>query len=256
MIQGHLSTTHGCWLAYSDMTFCGVFIPRSRWISYPQPRPSHSASMHSSLVTTNLVLCVLTARCQHSMQLDNQPAMHATAQSTARPFSHSSPDSNILDNGPTCSLLLSPTMIWSNLGDLLPFLRAGGLALIFTSRLVLLVEDNSNDSTVLSEQQSQLTSYQRPKVGQSEKEREWSTRSQSSYYGYSSVQRNITGSPATITVTALASHPSARCFQNGYLVRWSYQPSYICAPRPPISLTLDLIAVPPSLMSPLPTQAP
>jgi len=34
------------------------------------------------------------------------------------------------------------------LGDLLPFLHVGGLALIFTSLLVLLVEDNSSDSRV------------------------------------------------------------------------------------------------------------
>jgi len=54
-------------------------------------------------------------------------------------------------------------MIRSNLGDLLPFLR-GGLGLIFTSRLVLLVGGNSNDSTVLGEQQSQLTSYQPQKL--------------------------------------------------------------------------------------------
>ena len=74
--------------------------------------------------------------------------------------------------------LVEPLPAPDILGDLLPFLRAGGLALIFTSLPVLLVEDNSNDSTVLSEQQSQLTSYQRRKVGLGEKEREWSMRSQ------------------------------------------------------------------------------
>jgi len=155
---------------------------------------------------------VLTVRCQHS-----------AAHSRIRPFSRSSPDDSILDNGPSCSLLPSSTMIRSNpdiLGDLLPFLHSGGLALSFTSRLVLLVEDNSNDRTVLGEQQSQLTSYQRPKISQSEKMREWCMRSRSSYNGYLSVQRNVTGSPATITVTALPSHTSARCFRNGYLVRF------------------------------------
>ena len=35
-----------------------------------------------------------------------------------------------------------------------------------------------------------------------------------------------------------------------------YPSSYLCAPRPSISLTLDLIAVPPSPTSPSPTQAP
>jgi len=39
---------------------------------------------------------------------------------------------------------------------LLPFLRAGSRALIFTLHLILLIEHNSNDSTVLGEQQSQL----------------------------------------------------------------------------------------------------
>ena len=73
MIQGHFSTRHG----YSDMTFCSLFIATS----YPHLgrlhfRPiAHSASMHSSLVTTNILHCVLTARCQRSIQLDNQPAM-------------------------------------------------------------------------------------------------------------------------------------------------------------------------------------
>jgi len=42
--------------------------------------------------------------------------------------------------------------------------------------------------------------------GLSETEREWSMRSQSSYYGYSHVQRNVTGSPASVTVTAQPSH--------------------------------------------------
>jgi len=34
-----------------------------------------------------------------------------------------------------------------------------------------------------------------------------------------------------------------------------YSPSHLCAPRPSISLTLDLIALPPSPTSPSPTQA-
>jgi len=72
---------------------------------------------------------------------------------------------------PTCSVTF-----W----DLLPILCACSLALIFTSLLVLLVEDNSNDSTVFGEQQSQLTSYQRREVSRSEKERHWPMGSQSS----------------------------------------------------------------------------
>jgi hypothetical protein len=43
-------------------------------------------------------------------------------------------------------------------------------------------------------------------------------RSHSSYYDYSSVQRNVTGSRALVTITRPAT-TSARCFQNSYLVR-------------------------------------
>jgi len=70
-----------------------------------------------------------THRSLPTLHSARQPARYPTAHSTTRPFSYSSPDRNTFDNGPTCSLLLSSTMIWSNLGDLLPFLRAGGLAL-------------------------------------------------------------------------------------------------------------------------------
>jgi len=126
--------------------------------------------------------------------LTRQPARYATAHSTTGPFSHSSPDGNTLDNGPTCSPL---TLVHDDLDEprrpftLPPRLRSRPH---FTSRIVLLVEDNSNDSAVIGEQQSRLTSYQRRKVGLSKKAREWSMRSQSSYYGYLSVQRNVTGS--------------------------------------------------------------
>ena len=78
------------------------------------------------------------------------------------------------------------TMIRSNLSppptfpatfwDLVPFLCAGSLALISTALLILLVEDDSSDSRVHSEQWSHLASHQRRFVGLSEKEREWSTR--------------------------------------------------------------------------------
>jgi len=143
--------------------------------------------MHSSFVTTSLVYCVLTARL-HSAR---QPARYATTYSTTRPFYHSSADRNLLDNGPTYSLLLSsyddqveplhtpdvPATFW----DLAPFFCAGDLALIFTALLALLIEDESSESKVLGEQQLQLTSYQRRLVGLSEKEGESSIRSQSGY---------------------------------------------------------------------------
>jgi hypothetical protein len=45
--------------------------------------------------------------------------------------------------------LTFPATFW----DLVPFLCAGGLTLIFTALLVLLVEDDSNDSKLLGEQQ-------------------------------------------------------------------------------------------------------
>jgi len=144
--------------------------------------------------------------------------------------------------------------------DLLPFLCACGLALIFTSLLVLLVEDSSNDSTVLGVQQSQVTSYQRRNVGLSEKERGWPMGSQSSYYGDSPVLRNATGSPSEVTVTAQPSNHQRPVFPKGLVWYTSialspYSSSHICAPRPSISLILDLIALLPSSTSPSPTQA-
>jgi hypothetical protein len=58
----------------------------------------------------------------------------STSGSLARPFSHSSADRNLLDDSPTCSLLLLPTMIRSaptfpaTFWDLIHFLYAGGHA--------------------------------------------------------------------------------------------------------------------------------
>jgi len=139
---------------------------------------------------------------------------------TTRTFSHSSADSNVLDNGPTCSLLLSPTMIWLNLPP--PILRdflgpptillRRRLALIFTSLLVLLAKDNSNDSKVLGEQQSQFTRYQRRTVGLSEKERKSSMRSQSGYYGHSPVQWNATVPQLRSPLLPRPVSTSAQCF--------------------------------------------
>ena len=49
--------------------------------------------------------------------------------------------------------------------DLVSFRCAGGLALTVPILFVLLTEDDSNDSKVLGEQQSQLTSYRQRFVG-------------------------------------------------------------------------------------------
>ena len=57
------------------------------------------------------------------------------------------------------SNLSPPPTFLATFWDLVPFLCAGGLALIFTALLVLLAEDDSNDSKVLGEQHSQLASY-------------------------------------------------------------------------------------------------
>ena len=166
--------------------------------------PRSIVSKYMSSPCTYYSLCSHSAGCccLSKNKYVRRPAIMSTA---------SSPDGNILDSGATFSLLLSPTILRSNLSppttfSLSPFLHAGRLTLIFTSPHDLLVEDNLSDSTVLSEQQSQLTSYQRRKVGLSEKEREWPIGSQSSYSGDSPVQRNTTGSPAPATVTAQSSH--------------------------------------------------
>jgi hypothetical protein len=111
------------------------------------------------------------------------------------------------------TLNLSPPPTFpATFSDLVPFLCVGGLALIFTALLVLLVDDDSTDCKVLGEQQSQLTSYQWQFVRLSEKEREWPMRSQPNYYGHSPVQTNVTGSPALFTVTAQPSHRQRSVF--------------------------------------------
>jgi len=125
-----------------------------------------------------------------------------------------------------------PATFW----DLVPFFCAGDLALIFTA-LTLLVEDESNDSKVLGEQQSQLTSYQRRFVGLSLKERESTMRSQSSYYGYSPVQPQLR-SPLLRMVFP------KWLFWCASITLGPYSSSYLCAPRPYISLILDLTALP------------
>jgi len=166
---------------------------------------------HSSLVVANIVDHALSPVASVSAR---QSARYAAAHSTTSPDKPILPVTSLQES--TYALLLSPMMIKSNLSppptfpatfwDLVPFLCAGGLALIFTALLVLLVEDDPNDSKGVGEQQSQLATHQRRFVGLSEKEREWSTRLHSSYYGYSPVQKNVTGSPASATVAPKTIH--------------------------------------------------
>jgi len=104
---------------------------------------------------------------------------------------------------------LSRPSFLATLSDLAPILCAGRLALIFTALLFLLIEGDSSDSKALGEQQSQFASHQQRLVGLSEKEREWSMRSHSSYYGYSPVPTDVAGSPASVTVTAQIRPPPA-----------------------------------------------
>jgi len=75
-------------------------------------------------------------------------------------------------------------------------------------------------------------------------------RSQSSYYGYSPVQR-VPQLSVPITVHGV----SKMVIWCAFIVLGPYSSSYLCAPRPSISLILDLIALPPSPTSPSPTQA-
>ena len=73
------------------------------------------------------------------------------------------------------------------------------------------------------------------------------------------VQRNVMGSPASVTVTAQPSHHQCTVFPQrvfgAHISLGPYSSLYLCAPRPSISLILDLMALPPSLTSPSPTQA-
>jgi len=201
------------------------------------------------------------------------PALHSAGQPARYATAHSQQDHSPTDQPTvitsTATYLLTLTLAYDDqveplpapdiLGDLLLFLRASSLALIFNSLLVLPVESNSNDSTVLGEQQSQLTSYQCRKVGLSEKEREWPMGSQLSYGGDSPVQRNSTGPPAAVTVTAQPSHHQHPVFPKrlfgAHLRAWSYSSSCLCAPRPSISLVLDFTAQPRSPTGPSPTHA-
>jgi len=61
------------------------------------------------------------------------------------------------------------------------------------------------------------------------------------------------GSPASVTVTAYG--VSKMVIWCASITLGPYSSSYLCTPRPYISLILDLIALPPSPTSPSPTQA-
>jgi len=164
--------------------------------------------------------------CQYSIQLDNQPSIPLrTQQQDHFPTHHPTVISSTTVSSTTALLSHStlahdvqvePLPAPDILGDLSPFLRAGGLALITTSHLVLLVEDNSNDSTVLGEQQSQLTSYQRRKGGARGKEREWPMGSQSSYLAIL-LSRVMPRVPQLRSLHSPVT-TSAQYFQKGYSV--------------------------------------
>jgi len=136
-----------------------------------------------SLVTTNLAHCT-----------------HATAHSTTRSFSHSSPDRNLLNSDPNHHSHSRPR-------------RSGRVPVPAPNSYPFSASAVSPSSSLCSSFYSLKTiqATTRRFVGLSEKEREASMRSQSNYYGNSPVQRNVTGSPAPVTVT--------RCFQKGYSVR-------------------------------------
>ena len=111
--------------------------PSASTVSHSDLRPAavrrpHSASTPSYLVATIIVHnLALIAHCQRISQ-SNRPPHHA--HSTINPISPSPVNKDLLDEGLTFSLLLSPTMIRSNLSpspkspatssDLVPFLCA------------------------------------------------------------------------------------------------------------------------------------
>jgi len=121
----------------------------------------------ASLFRRNLRPVALCLDALVSLHSARQPDPYTAVHSITAPLSRSSADRNPLNGGPTCVLLLSRPQRSRRLPSgplaLIPFLfiRAGGLAPIFTSLPVLLAGDDSNNSKVLGEQQSQLTSCQR-----------------------------------------------------------------------------------------------
>jgi len=150
-----------CFLASSivALTIC-------RAVSRRNLRPvAHSAPTRSSLVTTNLVHCALTARCWCPPQRDNQPA----SPLRTRQQDHS-PTHQPTEISSTTVLLTYSHYCYYDQVEPVPalvscdFLRPPypfRLALIFTVRFVLLTEDYSNGDKALGEQQSQIASHQR-----------------------------------------------------------------------------------------------
>lgn len=93
-----VSSLNNTMLHWYVMTFCGFFnfsgsllavnlrvvasLPPSSVVTFGQ---LHTPPRRTRLtITSNLVHCALTARCQHTTQLYNQPAAHTTT----KPFSH------------------------------------------------------------------------------------------------------------------------------------------------------------------------
>ena len=126
--------------------------PKCRYTRLTQ-RPSTGCSPHTTPRYTHLssLLSPSTSAITpfRINQLDNQHTRPSITRQTWR----------LLENGPIRSLLLFPMMIKSksspdptflaSFSDPVPFLCAGGLALIFTTLLVLVDEVHSNDSKVV-----------------------------------------------------------------------------------------------------------
>ena len=102
-------------------------------VTFDQPQSAdHTLHRRPRLVATDIVHnLALIAHCQRISQ-SNRPPHHA--HSTMNPFSPSPVIRDLLEDGITCSLLLSPTMVRPNLSpspkspatssDLVPFLCA------------------------------------------------------------------------------------------------------------------------------------
>ena len=113
---------------------------------------------------------------------------HRRLQQPARAALTTGPPWKRLDNCLTCSPL--STMINS---DLVHILCASGLALIFTALLALIVQYNPKWHQ--GDRRAAISAGQLPMaIRWPENGRAWSKRSHLNYYGYSPVQRNVTGS--------------------------------------------------------------
>ena len=114
-------------------------------------------------------------------------------------------------------------------------------SLIFTSSSLKKIQDVRRAAVDSRQPPTQL-------VGLSEQEREWSTCSHSSYYGYSPVQRNVTSSPPSPTVTLQVPRCQRLVFPNRLLGASSIAqvpfPHAMCSSTSHLPLTLDLIVLP------------